>query len=104
MTTTGPQPADSFPDPLRARSTVRSSAQTESSDLGTILVTAEGSASRLARRLRDVANHTTLVPGDVAEAISSDVIVTMQVVDLTYRRLSVAYFEAVGPDDEPVGA
>lgn len=104
MTTTGSQPADPFPDPLQARSSLRSSAQTESSDLGAILVTAERSVSGLARRLRDLANHTTLVPGHVAEAISSDVIVTMQVVDLTYRRLSVAYFEAVGPDDEPVGA
>lgn len=67
---------------------------------------AERSAFRLWCRLVDMSElePEELAAHTAAEAVvdlSHEVELAMQVLDMAYRRLSIAYFNAVGPDDPP---
>ena len=77
--------------------------------LGVAMASTERSAFRLWCRLLDMSEldleelAVRSTPDAVGE-LCNEVELAMQVVDMAYRRLSVAYFEAVGPDDPPLGA
>lgn len=73
--------------------------------LNAVLATARQSALRLSCRCRDLAEAAHALPhaprhGSFEEVLdlAGEVEVAMQVVDRAYRHLSIAYFEAVGPD------
>jgi hypothetical protein len=70
------------------------------------MASAERSAFRLWCRLVDMSElkpHELAAgaPPDAVVDLSDEVELAMQVLDMAYRRLSIAYFNAVGPDDPP---
>jgi hypothetical protein len=67
---------------------------------------AERSAFRLWCRLVDMAELepeqlAADAPPESLVDLAGEIELTMQVLDMAYRRLSIAYFNAVGPDDPP---
>lgn len=73
--------------------------------LNAVLATARQSALRLSWRCHDLAETAHALPhaprfGSSEEVfdLAGEVEVALQVIDRAYRHLSLAYFEAVGPD------